>query len=119
MLAVWAATLADTGEQIAMSEEEKAVSVGRLMLQWKSSNEKMGAFEAEFLRHSETMKLMSSLLARSRRVNADQSVLGSQDMDECLRKLPTPERLLRLVADAREELARFNELSAQKKNLGL
>ena len=36
-----------------MSEDEKAASIGKLMLEWKSSNEKMGAIEAEFLRHSE------------------------------------------------------------------
>jgi hypothetical protein len=89
------------------------------MLEWKSSNDKMGAIEAEFMRHAETLKSLSSLLARARRVNMDQSVLGSRAVDECLRNLPTPDQLSRLIADAREELARFNDLSAQKKGLGL
>src|ERR1022692_3056198 len=64
------------GEEV--SEDEKASSIGKLMLEWKESNEKMGAIEAEFLRHSATLKSLSVLLARSRRVNGDRSALGDR-----------------------------------------
>jgi hypothetical protein len=102
-----------------MSEDEKAASIGKLMLEWKSSNEKMGAIEAEFLRHSEVFKSLSSLLARSRRTNADRNVLDSQDLDKGIAAMPTPEALSRLVEDARMELKRFEDLSSQKRQLGL
>ena len=102
-----------------MSEDEKAASIGKLMLEWRDSNEKMGAIEAEFLRHGETFKSLSDLLARSRRVNADRSVLGTRTIDDCIAKMPTPEYLAELVADARTELQRYQDLSTQKKQLGL
>lgn len=101
-----------------MSEEEKAASIGRLMLEWKDSSEKLVAIEAEFMRHSEMLKSLSGLLARSRRVNT-QSMLGSQALDDDLARLPAPEKLRQLVADAREELRRFEDLSAQRKSLGI
>ena len=102
-----------------MSEDEKAASIGKLMLEWKSSNEKMGAIEAEFLRHSEVFKSLSGLLARSRRINADRSALDSQDLDKGITSMPTPEDLSLLVEDARMELRRFEDLSSQKRQLGL
>ena len=89
------------------------------MLEWKESNEKMGAIEAEFLRHSATLKSLSDLLARSRRVNGDRSALGDRSLDDCIAKLPTPDRLSMLVVDARTEVRRYVDLSEQKKQLGL
>jgi hypothetical protein len=94
-------------------------ATGRLVLEWKDSNEKLDAIEADFMRHSKTLETLSSLLARSRRVNASQSMLSNQLLDQNIAKMPTPERLASLVRDAREELRRFDGLSARKKILGV
>lgn len=102
-----------------MSEQDQAASIGRLILECKTSNEKLVAIEAEFLRHSETLKSLSSLLARSRRANGDRNMVGSADLDADLSKMPDTDRLRSLVSDAREELSRFNDLSAQRRQLGL
>ena len=102
-----------------MSESDKAASIGKLMLEWRDSNEKMGAIEAEFLRHSETLRSLSSLLARSRRVNAENSALYSPAVDEALNAMPKSDYLSGLIADARQELQRFKDLSGQKQALGI
>jgi hypothetical protein len=57
---------------VGMSEDEQATSIGKLMREWKASNEKMGAIEAEFVRQSENLNTLASLLARSRRVKCSE-----------------------------------------------
>jgi hypothetical protein len=101
-----------------MTEDEQATSIGKLMREWKASNEKMGAIEAEFVRQSENLNSLASLLARSRRVNAQNNVLRTADIDHRIAKLKSPEDMARLIADARSELSRYEDLTAQKTQLG-
>jgi hypothetical protein len=65
-----------------MNDEEQSTSIGKLMLQWKTSNERLAALDAEFMRHGETFRSLSSLLRRARRVNGERNVLGSRALDE-------------------------------------
>jgi hypothetical protein len=102
-----------------MSDEEQATSIGKLMFEWRASNDKLGALEAEFMRQSENLRSLASLLARSRRLNGPNSVLCTSDLDERIAKMKPPEYLAQIVDDARSELRRYEDLTAQKTQLRL
>ena len=92
-----------------MSDADQLQSIGKLMIEFRESNQKLVAIEAELHRAQKVFREAGEIFERIGRGYVNPSI-HDPSMAKILANLPDPERIRQLVADAITEGANFKRL---------